>query len=246
MDSQADLVPIDTEEDCGLTTTQVRALEMLSYMGAEPAPPGPARDENGVSKYHSDPKIRMYQLLAEGRAGGKREGAGRRPRKKRAAEAIADHIRDRLQTKMQQALERALDEEAGVRANLDAVKLAVDIERGERALQIKEEEHDELGDNKEEILGKLFELVGEPAIAAAIEGTEAEEITDAEIIEDGTDDERSSVIEENGHNGDSSSASANGGNGRVTRQNGRKAATRNRSKATNSVTQAALRRAKHR
>jgi hypothetical protein len=170
-----ELVPV---EDSGLTSQQIIALDKLSELGAEPATVNAA----GKTVYSEDAKIRAYQLIFEGKFGGSGRGQGR-PRKQRAAEALADHIRGNLTTKMKRALERALDADEGSRTNLEALKLAIDIERGERRLQIEEEEHDgNLGDTKEELLSTLFALVGDPATAAAIEGS-AEDITDAEVVE---------------------------------------------------------------
>ena len=162
------------ENDLGLSSKQIIALERLTELGAAAAEP----DETGRSVYDSRPQVRAYQLIYEGRFAGRGNGQGR-PRKPRAAELLAEHIREHFPKKMERALKRALSEEAGSRANLDAIRLAIDIERGERKLQIEEEEHDgNLGNTREELIATLFALVGEPATAAAIEGS-AEEIPEA-------------------------------------------------------------------
>lgn len=187
-----ELVPLgDPDNELGLNAQQVIALDKLSELGAEPARVG----ANGKSIYSQDPKIRAYQLIFEGKFAGAGRGQGR-PRKPRAAEVLADHIRSKLTTKLKNALDRALEADEGSKTNLEALKLAMDIERGERKLQIEEEEHDgNLGNTREELLTTLFAIVGEPATAAAIEG-HAEDITDAEVVNQGNFDIQRPVEEE--------------------------------------------------
>lgn len=236
--ASTELVPQDAgdDNDSGLNARQVQALEMLVELEADPAP---FDEKTGKFVWDKDPKIRAYQMIYEGRFGGPNRGQGR-PREPRAAEVIAEALREEPRVKkMIAALDRALTKKAGVRANLDAVKLGLDIERGEKTLQIQEEAHeDKLGNTREELLGTLFELVERPGVSAAIEG-EATEITDAEVIEDfdlfseeeGELEEevkpvynfqkrRSSSAGTNGNHGDSASSKEDGRNGRVARQNG--------------------------
>lgn len=241
--ASAELAPVDPGEDTeiGLDARQIAALEKLAELGAEPAP----IDANGDSDYDKDPKIRAYQLIYEGKWGGPNRGQGRK-RTNRAAEELTQEIRSGVFLKrMKRALRRALKEEAGPRVNLDAIRLSMDIERQERKLQLDEEEADLVGDTREELLGTLFELVRSPATAAALEGT-AEEITDAEVVEDNQDDidregkegevkftgfpERSREKRKlklktkpprsNRRHRDPSGAEENGRNGRVPRENG--------------------------
>jgi hypothetical protein len=159
---------------------------------------------------------------------------------------------------MKRAVERALKKDAGARANLDAIKLLIDIERGERKLQIEEEEHDgNIGNTREEILATLFALVGEPATAQAIEAT-YEDITDAEVIDSeeesiditstratptsSTEDRIASSSEADGGKGNSSRSAKDGRHRRVVSANGVKRTKRNGSQDTNPFTEIALRR----
>lgn len=254
------------DNDLGLNARQIQALEKLSELGAAPRVPG--------EKTSSNPQIRAYQLIYEGTLGGPGRGQGRR-RDPRAAEQLAEDIR-KMAPRMKRVLKRAMKEEAGVKANLDAVKLAVDIERGERKLQIEEEDHDQLGDTREEILGALFELVGQPEVRAALrEGARGEDaidvseddiFTEAEVVEgenegrttpiefefvveDNEDDEparRSPAIGTNGRNGDSADPASARSNGRSSRRNGRKRVAYNRPEGPNPFTEIALRRAAER
>jgi hypothetical protein len=239
----------EDDDDLGLTTQQVRALEKLDALGAGPAP---IDHESGKAIYDSRPQIRALQLVFEGRLGGPGRGQGRK-REPRVAEVLAEEIRQRFGKKMVKALDRALSKDAGHRVNLDAIKLSVDIERGERALQLAEEkQEEELSGTKEEILGALFELVEDPAVAEAIEG-EFEEITDAQVIEDdnsGSTQEakprRASSPRANGRTGDPADPTSNGRNGRGAGSNGRRGTARDRAESPNPIVQAALRRSKQR
>ena len=246
----------EDDEDSGLTARQVQALEKLIELGAEPRKPGEPTSSN--------PQIRAYQLIYEGSFGGPGKGQGRK-RAPRAAEQLAEDIRD-LAPKMKRVLKRAMKEDAGIKANLDAVKLAVDIERGERKLQIEEEEHDQIGDTREEIIGALFELVANPAVSSALrQGVNGEEvidvneddITEAQVV--GGEEEGSSpihfdfVVEEDnqgasaagsaGRNGDSSGPAPDGGHTGSPRRNGRKRVAFHRPEGPNPFTEAKRRRA---
>jgi hypothetical protein len=140
--------------------------------------------------YHSNPQIRALQLVYEGRFGGAGRGQGRpKPQAPRAAEVLADKIRTEAHVKkMYKALDRGLRKDAGARVNMDAIKLSIDIERGERALQIKEEEHEEFTGEKEDLIVELISALTDPAAERALEGfaeeeNAAEEITDALVVE---------------------------------------------------------------
>jgi len=225
-------------EDSGLNERQISALGRLHRLGSRP------RIEN--EPYDSDPQIRALQLVYEGKMGGKGLGQGRPrtgvstadQRQARAAEVIAAEIRERFTGRMIRALDRALKKDAGTRANLDAVKLALDIENREAALQLKEYEADFDTKTKEQLIATLFELVAEPQTAAAIEGT-AWDITDAETIED----EDSSAAGEAGSNGDTPSVDSNGHHSRGAGSLRSKRLARHREQSVNPFTQAALRRA---
>lgn len=226
--------------DDGLQERQLKALGRLSRLGAKPRQEG--------DPYDSDPQIRALQLVYEGKMGGPglRQGRPRtgvsttEQRERRAAEVIAVEIRERFTGRMIRAIDRALKKDAGTKANLDAVKLALDIENREAALQLRETEAAFDTSTKEELLAELFKLVGEPQTAAAIEGT-AWDITDAEVVAEGA-----STVGENGSNGDSASAGGNGSHAGDAGSSPSKRLAANRAKSANPFTQAALRRAKQR
>ena len=227
--------------DEGLQERQLKALGRLSRLGAKPRQEG--------DSYDSDPQIRALQLVYEGRMGGPGLKQGRprtgvsttAERQARAAEVIAAEIRERFTGRMIRALDRALRRDAGTKANLDAVKLALDIENREAALQLKENESDFDTKTKEELLATLFELVAEPQTAAAIEGS-AWDITDAEEVIDGDP----SAAEETGSNGDSASAGSNGDHSGDAGSSRSERLAANRAASANPFTQAALRRANKR
>ena len=230
-------------DDAALRDRQIAALERLHDLGAAP--------RVGDEPYSGDSQIRALQLVYEGRFGGPGRNQGR-PRQRgepRAAEVIAEEIRHRFTGRMTRALERALRREAGVRANLDAVKLALEIENREAALQIKEAEVDLESATKEELLVTLFEIIGQPQTTAAIEGT-AFDITEAEVVVK-TGDERAEanghapVVGEDGSDGDPSRAGKVGSHARSARTNGGRRSKRDRSQSTNPFTEAALRGTKH-
>jgi len=235
-----------TELDAGLSERQIDALERLTALGAEPAPIG----ANGKPKWDSDPKIRAFQMIFDGRLGGPQEGSGRK-RQPRSAEVLAEKIRDKT-AKMDRALDRALSKKAGARTNLDAVKVAIEIERQERKLQIEEEEHDgNIGNVREEIIAALFELVQNPEVAAALEPASAEEIViDGEFIEETAEkspkEESPSVTSRTRTNGDAASITENGNNGGNVIGNGRRRTPVEGSKVKNPLRKAALRRAAER
>jgi hypothetical protein len=227
------------KDDADLRDRQLAALERLHDLGAAPRPPDGA--------YSGDPQIRALQLVYEGRFGGpgRKQGRPRQRGEPRAAEVIAEEIRHRFTGRMTRALERALRREAGVRANLDAVKLALEIENREAALQIKEAEVDLESATKEELLVTLFEIIGQPQTTAAIEGT-AFDITEAEVVVK-TGDEREDInggppaFGENGSDGDPSRAGKAGRHAGSARTNGGRRPKRDRSQSTNPFTEAALR-----
>jgi hypothetical protein len=168
----------DESSDSGLEESQVKALDRLAQLGAQPrsSPDAP---------WDSNPQIRMYQMMYEGLVGGKaaKSSKSKRNQHTRAAANVAEHVRTKLQKKMTDALSRALDEEAGPRVNLDAIKLALEIEHKEDELVLKEEAHDNELDNapKDELLAELIKLVTEPATSSIIEAS-FEEIKDATVV----------------------------------------------------------------
>src|SRR4051812_33629276 len=224
-------------EDGGLAERQLKALTRLTRLGGKPRQEG--------DSYDSDPQIRALQLVYEGRMGGPglKQGRPRQgvstpaERQARAAEAIAEEIRERFTGRMVRAIDRALRRDAGTRANLDAVKLALDIENREAALQLRESEAEFDTKTKEELLATLFELVAEPQVAAAIEGS-ATDITDAEVLES------ASAVGEDRSSGDSPSAGSNGSDSGSTGPARSERLARHRASSENPFTQAAIRRSK--
>lgn len=218
-------------EDVGLNERQLKALGRLHRLGSRPRQEG--------DSYDSDPQIRALQLVYEGRMGGPGLKQGRPRtgvnRQARAAEVIAIEIRERFTGRMVRALDRALRRDAGTKANLDAVKLALDIENREAALQLRETEADFDTSTKEELLAALFELIKEPQVTAAIEGSGLD-ITEAEVIE-GT-----SAAGDDRSNGSAASAGTNGSDSGGAGSARSKRLARHRSESKNPFTQAAIRR----
>lgn len=100
-----------------------------------------------AKRYSSDPKTRAAELVAEGKIGGKRKGAGR-PRKltserqrKRASQVIAERARDVAPQMAAVLADVLLDDEATRSEKLRAVKAMVNIEGVE-----SDRERDELAD----------------------------------------------------------------------------------------------------
>lgn len=164
-----DLVPAgegqsvtDDDDDVGLTESQVRGLEWLEDNGHEPAK---LDESTGRYKWSKDNQVRAYQMMFAGKFGGRQNGAGR----PRAAQSLAEYVRNSLQPKMRKALDRALEEKAGPKLNLEAVKLATDIENREARLGLDEHKQDidEMG--KEELLGTFFALLADASTAGQIE-----------------------------------------------------------------------------
>lgn len=111
-------------------------------MGAKTAKKPPLKPPK---RYSSDPSERAKELVAEGRFGGKREGAGR-PRKvspeSQSARPAAAHIAAgvaELGPQMLGVIRDVLeDEEASEGAKLRALKAAVGVESKEAELQLVE------------------------------------------------------------------------------------------------------------
>jgi hypothetical protein len=246
----AALVPPDgddipPENDVGLNEHQVAALEWLVDRGHEP----PKYDTAlGKYVYHKEPQVRAYQMIFQGRFGGAQAGAGR-PRQ-RAAQSLAEYVRTRLQPKLRQALDRALDPDAGTKANLDAVRLAMDIENREAKLQLDEESADIDNQTKEELLGTLFALFGDRQTAAYIDtaARALPEVIEATAYEDIPQEEGAGEGHPQRHNGAGHPAAAaeagsdtSGANG-----NGRGGTARDRAPRPNAYEEAAKRRSAER
>lgn len=236
------------DDDLGLTARQINALERLAELGAEPAVPHPDKPDKML--YNSNPQIRALQLVFEGRFGGAGRGQGRpKPVQPRAAEVLAEEIRSAAYVrKMKKALVRGLRKDAGPRVNNDTIKLSIDIERGERALQIKEEEHeDNYSGSKEDLVVQLIEALSDPAAERALEGFaeenyDDEEIEDAIVVESATIDNNhenagsgeiagkiSIDSRETESNGTTSVIKKTRNNGRISGKNERKGSSRSNS-----------------
>lgn len=229
------LVPPDSpEEDLGLSERQINALDRLNELGGKPR-------ESDDAPYDSDPQIRAYQMVYEGRIGGRRPGQGR-PRKVRAAEGIAEWTR-KNEEKYINVLERALDDPDN-RIALKAFEAGMTVERREAELQIKEDEIDTDNISKEELIATLFQLASDPAISAGVQpyfelpSGEVEEITDAEEVREPKKQKRKA----NKRNRASSAASTNGVDSGKARRNGRGSASHNGGAVPNPFKTAKIRR----
>ena len=145
-------------------------------------------------KYHNDPQIRAFQMVQEGRFGGPGRGQGRKPVMPRAAQKVADEIRKRAD-KIVAALDAGLAADS-VQTRLKAAGMALEIEREETLLRLKEEQQEaELdGMSKEELVATFIQLVSDPAAEAAIgvielPETEVEDITTEVSTGDSATDE---------------------------------------------------------
>jgi hypothetical protein len=200
-----DVVTRDDEadgEDSGLHERQVAALEKLHELGALPRRPG--------EKYSPDRRVRMQQLMYEGRIGGPQPGSGR-PRQPRSSELVAAYVRETLTPKIQRALRDGLSVGEDINVRLKAADQALKIEREEAALQLREDQADLDNADKGELIAALFAIANDPATEAALEAII--ELPDSAVT-DITDDDGSTgtgttfVPEEVGS--DESEAGSNG------------------------------------
>lgn len=136
--------------------------------------------------YDANPQIRALQLVQEGRIGGAGRGQGRK-RKPRAAEIVAEAVKQRSQ-KIIKAIDSGLDHD-NPKLKMQAASMALEIEREEAKLTLKEDQADLENASKEELLATLIELVSDPATEAELDkidfdlpASEIEEISDAEVV----------------------------------------------------------------
>jgi len=122
--------------------------------------------KNPDDPYDSDPQIRAFQMVYEGRIGGAGRGQGRK-RKPRAAEIVAEVVRKRAD-KILSALDAGLESDSA-RLRVDTAVHALKIERDETLLQLKEEEVDLDKMGKDELIGELLRLVADPSTEAQLE-----------------------------------------------------------------------------
>lgn len=127
-----------------------------------------------AKRYSSDPKTRAAELVAEGKIGGKREGAGR-PRKvtsdgqrKRASTVIAEGARELAPQMAQVIADCLLDPDATRVDKMRALKLAVHVE-GVETDREKEELCDpdsvrfqELAASADEARANLSKMLSDP------------------------------------------------------------------------------------
>lgn len=151
----------DEGEDSGITERQINALQKLYDLGGEPRKDG--------EKYSPDRKIRMQQLIYEGRAGGPQAGGGR-PRKARASQEVANYVRDYLTPHIKAALKKGMSAE-DVIVQLKTADLALKIERDEAALALREEQSDIDNATKEQLIAALIAFARDPGTEAALEAT---------------------------------------------------------------------------
>jgi hypothetical protein len=221
-----------TTDDAALNQRQIRALEQLYELGAEP------REPNG--EYSSDAKIRALQLVYEGKIGGAGRGQGRKGRKKRAAAHVAEEAR-RLSKEIANVYKDIMTAENGdPKLKMAAADRFIDIEHKEASLTLKEEEVDNSDDmGKEELIDALFDAFANPEVAAVIE--EAIDIP-AEDIEEiaGSDEpeEYDAWLE-----ADPPATPEAGPDAGTARRHARRSASRNGVKSANPFTAAAKRRA---
>ena len=144
-----------------------------------------------AKRYSSDPKQRAAELVAEGKIGGKREGAGR-PRKltsdgqrKRASTVIAEYARENAEQMAKVITDCLLDPDASQMDKMRAVKLAVGIDFRE-----SDRERDELADpnsaqsqeiaaNAEEAKAQLAGMLSDPVTGERLKSALAELLDDA-------------------------------------------------------------------
>lgn len=185
--------------------------------------------------YDSDPQIRAFQMVQEGRIGGSGRGQGRK-RKPRAAEHVAEEVRKRS-GKIVAALDAGLEADS-VRTRLEAAGMALKIERDEAVLQLKEYEVDLDQMGKDELLAELVQLVADPSTEAQLEAVI--DLPPSAIEEVSNDD--TSVREEDGKREAARGAVATSDppttrpNLRAFGGNGRRPAPRNRAKGQGSRT----------
>lgn len=245
----AEIVPVDDphvipeDSSIELEPRQVAALDKLYGLGAQPRQAG--------DRYDKDPQVRALQMVYEGRIGGPTTGAGRPARASRAAQGLSQYIQEKLQPKLKKALDRALDEEAGVKANLDAIRLAMDIENKEAKLQLDEDTRDVDDQSKDELLATLFALVADARTEAVIQATFTEEaIPEAEIVSEEARSSRPStpapVATAHRSQRDPARPSSTRSNTRGVGDDGRASSAGDRKAHPNPFTEIALRRAAER
>jgi hypothetical protein len=189
-------------------------------------------------KFHSDPQIRALQMVHEGRIGGAGRGQGRK-RKPRVGQYVSEEIRKRGD-KIVAAIDAGLESE-NVNHKLKAAGMAVDIDRQESEMQLKEDESDIDNLSKDELIDTLFQLVSEPTTEAALSVIDLPASAVTEINED----QAAALSHTNGNTvatdaeGSTASTSPARANTRTPRRAGRGSGTRDRAKGANPFTAAA-------
>jgi hypothetical protein len=80
---------------------------------------------------------RALELVAQGKIGGARDGAGR-PRRRRAGEIVAEKIENEA-SKIFAAVQDGLSDQQPIKVRLAAAKMALDIEQREAEIRLREE-----------------------------------------------------------------------------------------------------------
>jgi hypothetical protein len=132
------------------------------------------------SHYSADPAVRMAELKAEGRIGAEFGKLGGRPRKPRAAEAVAEHARQHAD-RIIDALDSGLDSE-NERIRMEAAQAFIKIEKDEASIQLDEDEFDQM--SAQEQLKQLKDLAGDPVLRALFSGKHVSEEEIDDVIEE--------------------------------------------------------------
>jgi len=199
MATEQALEPIGGEDDLdvGITVQQVQALDKLAELGAEPY--------GGKGPYHSDPKIRALQLVAEGRLGGNQRAGRTGVRKKRASQIVSDWARDKKIEQIKAAYNQALDSD-NERTAMDAANRLLDLETKNVEIELKEHQSDIDQMDREDLIVAFLEVLNredtQETIKDFIPGTAQEIKTEALTTGNGNPSAEA--------NGDSSDAGSNG------------------------------------
>jgi hypothetical protein len=156
---------IPERDQLDLSDTQVQALEKLDALGEAPR-------QTVNEKWHPNPQVRAYQMMYEGKIGGPGRGQGRKA-KKRASAQIVEHIRDpKTIKKITKALDNALDDDEHPRVQLEAVKIAADLDDKHARFELDEEKQEAEIDamERDDLIAEIITLAEDPATQAAIEG----------------------------------------------------------------------------
>lgn len=154
MASEQALEPLGDEQDLdvGLTVQQVQALDKLAELGEEPYA--------GKGRYHSDPKVRALQLVAEGRLGGNQRAGRSGAKKKRASQIVSDWARDSKVEAIKDAYERALTSDSE-RTAMDAANRLLELENKNVEIELREHQSDIDQMDREDLIVAFLEVLNQ-------------------------------------------------------------------------------------